>query len=113
MQTNKIIGSLMLCVALALPQYARAVSFCTKTPGGIIRVDDCNYSSYEECKRVSGSDCVASSEEVLPASEVAPYCIVMWNTSCKYFDYDACTQAAKKLKGFCYANPDYKSPDKQ
>jgi hypothetical protein len=77
----------------------------------LIRVDDCNYSSYEECNRASGSDCIASDEEV--TSVVAPYCMVAWNTSCIYSDYEACTKAAKKLRGYCYTNPDYKDPGKQ
>lgn len=114
MQTDKIITSLLLCIAITLPQYTQAVSFCTKTPEGMIRVDDCNYDSYEKCKLANGQgDCVASDEEVLPESKVAPYCIVTWNTSCKYFDYKACTQTAEELRGYCYANPDYKGPDKQ
>lgn len=111
MQTNKILASLLLCAAVALPQYTQAVSFCSKTPRGLIRVDDCNYSSYEECKRATGSDCVASDEEV--PSKVAPYCMVTWNTLCTYIDYEACTKAAEKLRGYCYSNPDYKEPDKQ
>jgi hypothetical protein len=111
MQTIKILASLLLCISVALPQYTQAASFCSKTPEGLIRVDDCNYSSNEECKRATGNDCVASDEEV--PSKVAPYCMVTWSTSCTYFNYEACTKAALKLRGYCYANPDYKDPDKQ
>ncbi|OFZ65695.1 MAG: hypothetical protein A2V79_04375 [Betaproteobacteria bacterium RBG_16_56_24] len=115
MQIYRILTSLLLCISITLPQYTHAVSFCATSPEGKIYVDDCNYSSNEECKRASGSqgDCVASDEEVIPAAKAAPYCMVTWSTSCKYYDYDACTQAAGKLRGFCYANPEYKNPDKQ
>lgn len=115
MQTDKILTGLLLCVAIGLPQYTLAASFCATSPEGKIRVDDCKYGSYDECKRATGSkgDCIANDEEKLPASKVAPYCIVTWSTECKYYDYETCTQTAQKQIGFCYLNPDYKAPDKQ
>ena len=115
MQTNKLLAGLLLCVAIALPQYTLAASFCATTPEGKIRVDDCNYGSYAECKRanVNQGDCVADDlDGKLPASGVAPYCIVTWSTECKYFDYETCTKTAQIQKGFCYQNPDFKKPDK-
>ncbi|MFZ2540945.1 MAG: hypothetical protein WAW75_04125 [Gallionella sp.] len=114
MQTGKIITSLLLCVAIWHTQYVFAASFCTTSPEGKIRVDDCNYGSYAECKRAIGSsgDCVTNQEEKIAPSKVAPYCVVMWSTECKYYDYEACNQAAKKQMGFCYLNPDYKKPAK-
>lgn len=113
MQTDEIFAGLLLNAAIAFPQYTPAASFCTTTPEGKIRVDDCNYSSYDECRRATGnrSDCVANfQEEILPASRVAPYCIVTWSTECKYYDYETCVQAAKSQVGFCYVNPEYKKP---
>ena len=115
MQTDKILPGLLLCIAIALPQYTLAASFCTTTPEGKIRVDDCNYGSYDECRRAAGNqgDCIADDQgEKLPSSQVAPYCIVTWSTECKYFDYETCVQTAENQKGFCYLNPDYKKPDK-
>jgi len=114
MQINRNLTGLLLCVAIWHPQYTLAASFCATTPDGMIRVDDCNYGSYNECKRAIGSsgDCVSNKEEELSASKVAPYCMVTWGTECKYFDYETCAQAAQDLKGFCYLNPDYKNPDK-
>ena len=115
MQTDRILNRLLLCVAIMFPQYTLAASFCTTSQEGKIRVDDCNYSSYDECKRAIGSqgDCVADDrDEKLPASKVAPYCIVTWSTECKYFDYETCVQTAESKKGFCYQNPDFKKPDK-
>jgi len=115
MQTNKILVLLLLCAAITLSQYTLAASFCATTPEGKIRVDDCNYSTYDECKHanVNQGDCVADDlDDKLAASTVAPYCIVTWSTECKYFDYDKCTQTAASQKGFCYQNPDFKKPDK-
>ncbi|MGC2049027.1 MAG: hypothetical protein WA635_10505 [Gallionella sp.] len=115
MQTNKILASLLLYVAIALPQYTLAASFCATTPEGKIRVDDCNYNTYDECKRANGNqgDCVADDQDdKLAASKVAPYCIVTWSTECKYSDYETCAQIAESKKGFCYQNPDFKKPDK-
>lgn len=114
MQTGKILTGLLLFAAIALPGYTLAASFCTTTPEGKIRVDDCSYSSYAECKRasVAGGDCVADQDGKLPASKVAPFCIVTWGTECNYFDYETCAKTAQIQKGFCYSNPDYKQPDK-
>ena len=114
MQTNKVLTSLLLCVAIWLPQVALAASFCATSPEGKIRVDDCKYDSYDACKRAVGSagDCVTNQAEKLATSKVAPYCMVTWFTECKYYDYEACSQAAKKQIGFCYLNPDYTNPAK-
>lgn len=114
MQTNRILAGLMLCVAIWHPQYVLAASFCTTSPEGKIREDDCKYGSYDECKRAIGSlgDCVSNQEEKLAPAKVAPYCIVTWSTECKYYDYETCDQAAKKQMGFCYLNPDYTKPPK-
>lgn len=112
MQTDKTFTGLLLCVLIALPQYTPAASFCATSPEGKILVDDCSYDSYDECKRAIGSrgDCIANHEVELPASEVAPYCIVTWSTECKYYDYETCVQTAKSQIGFCYENPEYKKP---
>lgn len=114
MQTDKILACLLLCVAIALPQYTLAASFCTTSAEGKIRVDDCNYGTYDECKRAAGNqgECVADHEEKLPASTIAPYCLVTWSTECKYLDYETCLKAAQDQKGFCYLNPDYNNPAK-
>ena len=114
MRTNKILTSLLLCVAFSQTQYTLAASFCATTPDGKIRVDECKYGSYDECKRAIGSsgDCVSNQEEQLAPAKVAPYCVVMWSTECKYYDYETCNQAAKTQMGFCYLNPDYKNPVK-
>jgi hypothetical protein len=114
MRINKILTALLLCVAIWHPQYTLSASFCATTPDGKILVADCKYGSYDECKRAIGSsgDCVANQEEKPTQSKVAPYCVVMWSTDCKYYDYETCNQAAQKQMGFCYLNPDYKNPDK-
>lgn len=106
---------MLLCVAIGLPQYAFAAAFCATTPEGKVRMDECKYASYDECKRAAGSqtDCVADPTGVPPASGVAPYCIVTWGIECKYYDFETCNQTAEKKVGFCYLNPDYKAPDKQ
>lgn len=113
MRTNKIIVSLLLYATIAFPQYTPAASFCTTSPEGKVHMDDCSYGTYDECKRAIGSqgDCIADSEEQLPSSGVAPYCIVTWSTECKYYNYDACAKAAKAQMGFCYLNPAYKKPE--
>lgn len=105
---------MLLCVAIGLPQYVFAAAFCTTTPEGKVRMDECKYASYDECKRVAGNqvDCVADPAGISSASEVAPYCIVTWGIECKYHNYDTCNKTAEKKMGFCYLNPDYKAPDK-
>ena len=114
MQTGKFLTGLVLCAFITLPQYTPAASFCATSPEGNIRVDDCKYNSYDECKRAVGTrgDCVANHEENPPASTVAPYCVVTWGTECKYYDYETCARTAKQQVGFCYKNPEYKNPDK-
>jgi len=109
-RAKKNLVGLLLCVAVALPQYAFAALFCATTPEGKVRLDECKYASYDECKRVEKTDCVADASEALPAS-AAPYCIVTWGTECKYYDYETCHKTAEKNKGFCYLNPDYKASD--
>ena len=82
-------------------------------------MDECKYTSYEECKHATDTpaDCVADPTGTTPAPElasgVAPYCIVTWGTECKYYDYETCHNTAEKQVGFCYLNPDYKAPEKQ
>ena len=112
MQTDKIFTGLLLSALLTLPQYTPAASFCATLPDGKIRVDDCSYDSYDECKRATGSrgDCIANHEEGLQVSKAAPYCVVTWSTECKYYDYESCVQAAKSQVGFCYLNPEYTKP---
>jgi len=104
----------MLWVAIALPQYTPAASFCTTSPEGKIRLDDCKYGTYDECEHANRSqgDCIENPEEKLSASGAAPYCVVTWGTECKYYDYGTCAKTAKAQMGFCYLNPDYKKPDK-
>ena len=111
-RAKKNLARLLLCVAIALPQYAFAALFCATTPEGKIRLDECKYASHDECKLAAGTDCVADDSDALPAS-AAPYCIVTWSTECKYYNYETCSKTAEKNKGFCYLNPDYKAPDKQ
>ena len=103
------LAGLLLCVAIALPQCAFAALFCTTTPEGKVRLDECKYASYDECKRAAGTDCVADASDALASA--APYCIVTWSVECKYYDYETCSKTAEKNKGFCYLNPDYKAPD--
>jgi len=109
-RAKKNLARLLLCVAIVLPQYALAALFCATTPEGKIRLDECKYASYDECKRAAGTDCVT---DQTATSEIAPYCIVTWSVECKYYDYETCSKTAEKNKGFCYLNPDYKAPDKQ
>ena len=111
-RAKKNLVGLLLCIAIALPQYALAALFCATTPEGKVRLDECKYASYDECKRAAGTDCVADSAEAHPTSGIAPYCIVTWSVDCKYYDYETCSKTAEKNKGFCYLNPDYKAPDK-
>lgn len=101
MQARKILTGLMLCIAVAFPQYALAALYCSALPDGTIRVDDCIYSSYAECKRAIGNsgDCIV---DVPPAAEEAPYCVVTWGTECKWHDYESCHEYAVKNIGFCY-----------
>ncbi len=115
MIAKKNLAGLLLCAVIGLPQYAFAAAFCATTPEGKVRMDECRYASYDECKRAAGSqvDCVIDPAEAPPASGVAPYCIVTWGTECKYYDYETCNKTAEKKVGFCYLNPDYKAPDKQ
>lgn len=114
MQSSKILVCLSLASAIMFTQYTFAASFCTTTPEGKIRVDDCNYGSYEDCKRsmVKPGDCVANEEDKPSAGKVAPYCLVTWSTECKYMDYESCSRAATEKKGFCYLNPDYPKHDR-
>jgi len=115
MQAKRILTRLLLCIAIGLPQYAFAAAFCATTPEGKIRMDECKYASYDECKRAAGSqtDCVPDPTEAPSTPEAAPYCIVTWGVECKYYDYETCNKTAEKKIGFCYLNPDYKAPDKQ
>jgi hypothetical protein len=113
MLPNKTLVSLLLCAAIALSQHSSAVSFCTTTAEGKLRIDDCKYSSYSECKLASNNqvDCMENLDGDLPGSKVAPFCVVTWSTECTYLDYATCTKEAQTLKGFCYSNPEYKKPD--
>ena len=109
MRSVNIVTSLLLSAAIILPQYALAASFCPVTDDGKIRIDQCKYSSIEECKRVSGTkvDCVA--DQITP-SDKAPYCLVMgmFEVCDKYFDIESCEQDAEKKVGGCIPNPYYK-----
>ncbi len=110
MKVEKILAGLLLCIAVALPQYAFADTFCTKSPDGKIHTDDCAYTSYEACKKAAGSkwDCVLDRKD----TSDAPYCVVTWSTTCIHYDYESCRAYADKNAGFCYKNPDYKGPEK-
>lgn len=114
MQARNILTSLMLCIAIGLPQYAFAGRYCPVTDSGAIRIDECKYSSNEECKQASKSkrDCVADLPE---PSDKAPYCLVLgWLEICdKYYDEESCNHAAEKKAGQCMPNPRYKGADKQ
>lgn len=114
MQARKILTSLMLCIAIGLPQYAFAGRFCPVTDSGAIRVDSCIYSSNEECKRATKStrDCMA---DLPDPSDKAPYCLVLgWLEVCdKYFDMESCEKDAEKKAGQCITNSRYKGTDKQ
>ena len=114
MRTNKILTNLLLCVAIWQPQYVLAASFCATSPEGKILLNECKYDSYDACKLVAGSsgDCVTNQGEQLAPAKVAPYCVVVWATDCKYYDYETCNKAAKTQMGFCYSNPDYINPAK-
>ena len=113
MQARKIFTALMLCVAVGLPQYASAGRFCPVTDSGAIRIDECKYSTNEECKQASENkkDCVADQP---PPSTKAPYCLIMgaFEVCDKYQDYESCELEAQRRLGSCIVNPYYKSPDK-
>lgn len=114
MQARKFFTALMLCAAIGLPQYASAGRYCPVTDDGKIRIDECKYSSNEECKKANKSkkDCVA---DLPDPSDKAPYCLVLgWMEVCdKYDDYESCEQEAQKKAGQCIPNSRYKGPDKQ
>lgn len=111
MRYLSIFSSLMLCATVGLAQNAFAASFCPVTDDGKIRIDQCKFSSNEECKRKSGSkaDCVP---DQLTPSDKAPYCLVMgmFEVCDKYFDLESCEQDAQKKVGGCIPNPYYKKP---
>lgn len=113
MQVTKIFISLLLCAAIALPQYASAASFCPVTADGKIRIDQCTYNTNEACKKASKSkrDCVADQP---PTSTKAPYCLIMgaFEVCDKYQDLESCAEEAKKQLGICIVNPAYENPDK-
>jgi len=113
MQARKIFTALMLCVAIGLPQYASAGRYCPVTESGAIRIDECKYSSNEECKQASESkkDCVADQPD---PSTKAPYCLIMgaFEVCDKYQSYESCEVEAKRRLGNCVINPYYKSTDK-
>lgn len=110
MQANKILARLLLGIAISLPQYVLADTFCSKSPDGLIHTDDCSYTSYEACKKAVKKkwDCVLDRKDTTDM----PYCVVTWSTSCTYYDYKSCHEYAEKHIGFCYKNPDYKEPVK-
>ncbi len=114
MQARKILTSLMLCVAIGLPQYASAGRYCPVTESGAIRIDQCIYPTNEECKKANRSkkDCVNDLPE---PSDKAPYCLVLgWLEVCdKYFDMESCEKDAEKKAGQCIPNSRYKGADKQ
>lgn len=113
MRVIKILTSLMLCIAIGLPQYALAATFCPVTDDGKIRIDECKYSSNEACKRASGTTANCVADQLAP-SDKAPYCLVMglFEVCDKYFDIESCQQAAEKQVGGCILNPYYKNPGK-
>lgn len=113
MQAKKIFTSLLLCAAIGLPHYASAGMFCPVTEDGKIRIDECKYSSNDECKRVTGTkgDCMVDQP---PSSTKAPYCLIMgaFEVCDKYQDYESCEKEANKRLGNCILNPYYVNPDK-
>ena len=113
MQTRKIFTSILMCAAIGLPQYALAGRYCPVTDDGKIRIDECKYSSNEECKQAtkSNKDCEADMPD---PSDKAPYCLVLgWLEICdKYHDSESCNRAAEKQAGQCTPNPRYKGPAK-
>lgn len=114
MRVIRILAGLVLCATFGSSQYAVAASFCPVTDDGKIRIDQCKYSSNEECMRASGTkkNCVA---DQLTPSDKAPYCLVMgmFEVCDKYFDVESCEQDAKKKVGACIPNPYYKKPAEQ
>lgn len=114
MKAGNFITCLMLCAAIGLPQYASAGRFCPVTDSGAIRIDECKYSTNEECKRATKTkgDCAVDQP---PPSTKAPYCLIMgaFEVCDKYQDYESCEEEAKRRLGNCVTNPYYKSPDKQ
>lgn len=109
MRFDKVLAQLMLCAAMAIPPQSLAATFCPVTDDGKIRIDQCKYSSNEQCKRETGTkgDCVA--DELAP-SDKAPFCLIMgkFEVCDKYFDIDTCNDAAEKKAGACIPNPYYK-----
>jgi len=114
MRVGSFFTCLMLCAAIWFPQYASAARFCPVTDSGAIRIDECKYSTNEECKRVTHTkgDCVADQP---PPSTKGKYCLIMgaFEVCDKYQDYESCEQEAKRRLGNCVLNPYYESPDKQ
>ena len=110
MRAKKILTGLLLCIAIVLPQYTLADTFCSVSPDGKIHADDCAYTSYDECKHAVGDQgkCIVNQKD----SSAAPYCVVTWTISCDYYEYESCREYAEKHVGFCYNNPDYKGSGK-
>lgn len=113
MQVRKIFTGLLLSLAIGLPQYASAGRFCPTTDSGQIRIDQCLYSSQEDCENRSGAKkCVVDLPE---PSDKAPYCLVIgWAEICdQYFDLESCERDAEKKAAQCVVSPYYKAPDQQ
>lgn len=114
MRARSFFASLMLCVAIGLPQYASAGRFCPVTDSGAIRIDECKYSTNDECKRASGTkgDCVA--DQPIQSTK-APFCLIMgaFEVCDKYQDYESCEKEAQIKLGNCIPNSHYINPDKQ
>ena len=114
MRAGNFITCLMLCAAIGFPQYASAGRFCPVTDSGAIRIDECKYSTNEECKRATKTkgDCAVDQP---PPSTKAPYCLIMgaFEVCDKYQDYESCEEEAKRRLGTCVTNTYYKNPDKQ
>ena len=113
MQANKIFTGLLFCVAIGFSHYASAGRFCPVTDSGAIRIDECKYSTNEECKQASENkkDCVADQP---PSSTKAPYCLIMgaFEVCDKYQDYESCEVEANRRLGNCIINPYYESSNK-
>lgn len=113
MQARKNFTRLILCVTLVMSQQLYADSYCPVTDDGKIWIDQCIYSSNEECRQATGTkgNCV---RDQVSSTGTAPYCMIMgaFEVCDKYQDYESCVQDAKKQAGQCIKNSNYQGDDK-
>ena len=113
MQVRRIFTRLILSVIAMLPYHAFADSYCPVTDDGKIRIDECTYSSNDECKLLTGTrgNCAA---DQLSSPKTAPYCLIAGTMeNCEsYFNFEACDKDAKSQSGTCIINSNYQAVGK-